>query len=151
MKTHNKKRGFTIVELVIVIAVIAILSAVMVPTFSGVVRKAKESAAMQEANAAVRAVAGTTEWGSLDVADVEVDAYVIVDEDYAFTVKGNNLDAVKVEEIPANVFADLAAVKAFNAVDENTDKYEKGEAVYVASAENKMVYVYHVLTDADLA
>ena len=38
MKKMNKK-GFTIVELVIVIAVIAILAAVMIPTFSGIVDK----------------------------------------------------------------------------------------------------------------
>ena len=48
MKKMNKK-GFTIVELVIVIAVIAILSAVMIPTFSGMISKANESAAYQEA------------------------------------------------------------------------------------------------------
>ena len=48
MKRNNKK-GFTIVELVIVIAVIAILSAVMIPTFSGIVDKANESARDQEA------------------------------------------------------------------------------------------------------
>lgn len=35
------KKGFTIVELVIVIAVIAILAAVLVPTFSSIVNKAK--------------------------------------------------------------------------------------------------------------
>ena len=35
MKRNNKK-GFTIVELVIVIAVIAILSAVLIPSFGGV-------------------------------------------------------------------------------------------------------------------
>lgn len=48
MKKLNKK-GFTIVELSIVIAVIAILSAVLVPTFSGVIKNAKNSAAIQEA------------------------------------------------------------------------------------------------------
>ena len=48
MKRNNKK-GFTIVELVIVIAVIAILAAVLIPTFSGIVTKAKENAALQEA------------------------------------------------------------------------------------------------------
>lgn len=48
MKKMNKK-GFTIVELVIVIAVIAILSAVMIPTFSGMISEANESAAYQEA------------------------------------------------------------------------------------------------------
>jgi type IV pilus assembly protein PilA len=48
MKKMNKK-GFTIVELVIVIAVIAILAAVLIPTFSGVIEKANQSAAMQNA------------------------------------------------------------------------------------------------------
>ena len=49
---NTKKRGFTIVELVIVVAVIAILASVLVPTFSNVVKKAKESAAMQNARSA---------------------------------------------------------------------------------------------------
>ncbi len=51
MKKLNKK-GFTIVELVIVIAVIAILAAVLIPTFSGVVEKANKSAALQAARSA---------------------------------------------------------------------------------------------------
>ena len=42
MKKFNRK-GFTIVELVIVIAVIAILSAVLIPTFSSLIRKANIS------------------------------------------------------------------------------------------------------------
>ena len=50
MKKMNKK-GFTIVELVIVIAVIAILAAVMIPTFSGIIEKANASAAQQKAGA----------------------------------------------------------------------------------------------------
>ena len=54
MKKLNKK-GFTIVELVIVIAVIAILAAVMIPTFAGIVKKANESAALQEAEATFKA------------------------------------------------------------------------------------------------
>ena len=49
MKKNSQKRGFTIVELVIVIAVIAILAAVLIPTFSGIVSKAKESKLIQEA------------------------------------------------------------------------------------------------------
>lgn len=44
-----RKKGFTIVELVIVIAVIGILSAVLIPTFSDVIKKAEESAALQTA------------------------------------------------------------------------------------------------------
>ena len=49
MKKTNTKKGFTIIELVIVIAVIGILAAVLIPTFSGVIEKANESAAMQAA------------------------------------------------------------------------------------------------------
>ena len=53
MMKMNKK-GFTIVELVIVIAVIAILAAVMIPTFSGIVTKAQESAELQKVTAAYK-------------------------------------------------------------------------------------------------
>lgn len=48
MKKNNKK-GFTIVELVIVIAVIAILSAVLIPSFSGIIGNAQKTTAAQEA------------------------------------------------------------------------------------------------------
>ncbi|MBO7401128.1 MAG: prepilin-type N-terminal cleavage/methylation domain-containing protein, partial [Clostridia bacterium] len=48
MKKTNKK-GFTLVELVIVIAVIAILAAVLIPVFSNLIKDAKDSAALQNA------------------------------------------------------------------------------------------------------
>ena len=51
MKKLNKK-GFTIVELVIVIAVIAILAAVLIPTFSNVISNSKDSKAVSEVKAA---------------------------------------------------------------------------------------------------
>lgn len=48
MKVKNTSRkGFTIVELVIVIAVIAILAAVLIPTFVSLVNKANNSADVQ--------------------------------------------------------------------------------------------------------
>ena len=40
----RKKKGFTIVELVIVIAVIAVLSAVLIPTFAGLINRSKVAA-----------------------------------------------------------------------------------------------------------
>ena len=48
MKKLNNKKGFTIVELVIVIAVIGILGAVLIPTFAGITGSAKKSASLQE-------------------------------------------------------------------------------------------------------
>lgn len=82
MKKMNKK-GFTIVELVIVIAVIAILAAVMIPTFSGIITKAQESAALQEAAAAAKTV-------QLDiladgVVDSATEASVTTEDGYTFT------------------------------------------------------------------
>lgn len=51
MKKQTKK-GFTLVELVIVIAVIAILSAILIPTFGNVISQAKENAAQEDARTA---------------------------------------------------------------------------------------------------
>lgn len=56
MKKLNNKKGFTIVELVIVIAVIGILAAVLIPTFSGVIDKANESNALSEASNSLKVV-----------------------------------------------------------------------------------------------
>ena len=61
-KKMNKK-GFTIVELVIVIAVIAILAGVMIPTFGGIITTANESAVKQAAAATYKQVF------ALDMAD----------------------------------------------------------------------------------
>ncbi len=66
MKRNNKK-GFTIVELVIVIAVIAILSAVLIPTFGGIMDKANKSAAEQMARN------GYTENYAKDLSDGKID------------------------------------------------------------------------------
>ena len=59
MKSFNLiRKGFTIVELVIVIAVIAILAGVLIPTFSGVIKRANLSAdkqAVREMNMALAA------------------------------------------------------------------------------------------------
>ena len=75
MKNLKNKKGFTIVELVIVIAVIAILAAVLIPTFGGVIDKANKSAAMQEArNAYTQYVATAT-----TIEDIK---YVKVDDLY---------------------------------------------------------------------
>ena len=48
MNKKNNRKGFTIVELVIVIAVIAILATVLVPTFGTVIQDAQKTALKQE-------------------------------------------------------------------------------------------------------
>lgn len=111
---NTKKKGFTIVELVIVIAVIGILSAILIPTFSGLVQKAQD-AALQEnlRNAYVEytSVAATGDYKGQDEVyfvdgnvlyayDSETGEYgevadVTVSEG-AFTYEGNTYTQVKV-------------------------------------------------------
>lgn len=68
----NKKRGFTIVELVIVIAVIAILAAVLIPTFSNIIKKANISSDKQLARNMNAALAAADAEGVVveDISDV---------------------------------------------------------------------------------
>lgn len=47
MNKKNTRKGFTIVELVIVIAVIAILATVLIPTFGNIIEKAENSKTLQ--------------------------------------------------------------------------------------------------------
>ncbi len=78
----KNKKGFTIVELVIVIAVIAILAAVLIPTFSSVIENANKSAAVQEAKASIDIVAMEE---NLDTSVTMSNyKYIVVSEKYAF-------------------------------------------------------------------
>lgn len=92
----KNKKGFTIVELVIVIAVIAILAAVLIPTFSGVIGKANTSARTQEFTNALKVVlAGNAETGAL----AENTIFVSTD-DYFSVYNGNklgNIEAISVK------------------------------------------------------
>ncbi len=60
MKFTNKKRGFTIVELIIVIAVIAVLAAVLIPVFSGLIQQGKDAEAKVVVNTLNKGLAMTT-------------------------------------------------------------------------------------------
>ena len=55
LNRKNNKKGFTIVELVIVIAVIGILSAILIPTFTNLTSQAQSAAAKDEVNQAYNA------------------------------------------------------------------------------------------------
>lgn len=92
MKKKMNKKGFTIVELVIVIAVIAILAAVMIPTFAGVVDKANASKALQEVKNAYTATLAndlSTADTSDDVVYGEDEIKVIVDNKYTVIISAN--------------------------------------------------------------
>ena len=102
MKRNNKK-GFTIVELVIVIAVIAILAAVLIPTFSGIVEKANESAALQEAKGIMTEYVASIDYTETTPASTY---YISVEKGgktYNFKVDNGELDKDLVATIPTEV------------------------------------------------
>lgn len=99
---NKKKNAFTITELVIVIAVIAILAAVLIPTFSNVIASAKQSAAMQVCHNAM------TDYISQSTTDDNpnndnLTGMVFVSDGYAFVYINNQLQTLGTLSGNANV------------------------------------------------
>ena len=151
MKRNNKK-GFTIVELVIVIAVIAILAGVLIPTFAGIVSKANASKALQEAQSAIKVVvAEYAEDGKampnatiyyLDKASTETGAKVTYTVEYKNGILG---EAVKVatpaafEYTEGDCYANTAI--AVKADDTATTENEAVNATAVADLAKNIIVV----------
>ena len=93
---NMNKKGFTIVELVIVIAVIAILASVLIPTFSGVVGKANESAATQTARSTLTNALNMSSTAQLTGKNATngAEKTVFLVDGYAFGYTGNQLVAI---------------------------------------------------------
>ena len=96
MKRTNKK-GFTIVELVVVIAVIAILAAIMIPTFSGVTQRAEEAARDEEAMNIYTQYLGN--WDYQTNGEPAYDGFIKVD-DYYYTLTDGKVDIDNENQTP---------------------------------------------------
>lgn len=94
----KNKKGFTIVELVIVIAVIAILAAVLIPTFSGVIQKSNESSALQEATSTMKSTLAMSDYGTI----AENTQFIVVKGStiYKFSYEGNQIKSYNADELP---------------------------------------------------
>lgn len=55
--TKKNKKGFTLVELIVVLVIIAILAAILIPTMSGYIGRARKSSAQSSAKSMVTACA----------------------------------------------------------------------------------------------
>lgn len=168
---RNNKKGFTIVELVIVIAVIAILAAVLIPTFSSITQSAKESAAMQQAKSGLNAVLALT-GGSMPSGTI----FAVTDDsdpeaDYWFEYANNKLQITEIgthtQKFKDNfcVYVSAKAIEETadhkNQLKENTAKLIshalggdpitdpvdlgglKGNSYYTATIGGKEVHVYY--------
>ena len=52
---NNKKKGFTLVELIVVLVILAILAALLIPALTGYIDKAKEKSVIAETRSVVMA------------------------------------------------------------------------------------------------
>ena len=130
MKVRNK--GFTITELVIVIAVIAILAAVLIPTFSNVIEKANQTAASSSCNVALSEyIAMVTLDGDPDNNDVT--GVVFSSNNYYYVYDGEKLNYIgNSEKDNAKLLAvtsfdtDITSLTGFTkqSVEEGTAVYE---------------------------
>lgn len=64
MKKSTKKKGFTLIELIVVIAILGILAAVLIPKFGGFTDKAKATQAMVSAKQVATAIDSIVAEGS---------------------------------------------------------------------------------------
>lgn len=101
-KRRSKKGGFTLVELIVVLVILAILAALLIPTLTGYINKAKEKSVVAETRQVVLA------------------AQTLYDEEYGTIARNGNapsFDKNNATKIKYSDVADLAEVSGKGTID----------------------------------
>ena len=128
MKKMNKK-GFTIVELVIVIAVIAILAAVMIPTFGGIIKKANTSSVQQAAAALYKqAIALDLADGTQDGKEGENEIEFVEGKPVNYTVENGKMTSFSYTDATKKLTATTTDGSKWNVTDATTNELASATA-----------------------
>lgn len=110
---NNKKKGFTLVELIVVLVILAILAALLIPALTGYIDKAKNKSIVAETRQAVMAAQTLVDeaYGKADVgADtVGITGGILATGTVVTTI--SKADIAKLAEVPDTNIKDGSVVK----------------------------------------
>lgn len=78
---ENKKKGFTLVELIVVLVILAILAALLIPALTGYIDKAKNKSVVAETRQAVMAAQTLVDEKYATLAGADKNAITVTDKD----------------------------------------------------------------------
>ena len=113
MKLNKKKKGFTLIELMAVIAIVAILAAVLVPTVNGYITRAKKTGVITQARSVVNAVEVYNQTGT-QITNSESVGSLIAKLDVLDAKDVNKLGVIGEGETEANIETTYYVIKQIN-------------------------------------
>mgnify|MGYP000502072128 CR=1 FL=1 len=150
MKKRLNKKGFTLVELLVVIVIIGILAAVIIPNVANNIEKANKSAAEQDAAATYKEVLSALDLAESDVAPENF--FYITDKYVVYMKNGSLQGSVKKSELGSGTevivvaTAEDAASPILKKFDLKNADLKKGDVVVEASAAGVKYGMYNAAT-----